>query len=488
MVARCVGLAMAMAALALGAAPAGADIGAPGLGDPLFPLAGNGGYDVAHYGLTLDYDRASGQLDATAVISARATQSLTRFDLDLRGFDISLLLVDGRPASYRRAGQELIVTPREGLRKGRDFTVIVRYAGVPEVITDPDESIEGWVPTADGAFVVGEPQGAPGWFPSNDNPQDKATFDEAITVPDGITALGKQACSGQRLHTHPKGGSHRDLECAFLEWRPAQAKSGGRVPAERECRQAAASRQVTQPTRRRLRSPGLPRRRPRRESLAQLGPLLDESAGHRSLLQRAQRPVAFNRRASATCPTSARPLRGQTKPIFACVPDAAGLIGGMVLGKRVLGPRRTVLGIPVSRKGLSLQPVARRCRRPEQIGRLTDELAQARKQAKKSSTPSPEAMATTQQRLSSDTGIAAVGQRLPRPATTAARRCRAARRGTALGAILRAHRRPRLMGLPLPRGKDQRRRTSGRSPGAAVRGADRRQPSSRSGCTRRDRW
>jgi aminopeptidase N len=84
----------------------------------------------------------------------------------------------------------LIVTPRQPLRAGADFTVLVRYAGVPEVITDPDDSIEGWIPTADGAFVVGEPQGAPGWFPANDNPQDKATFDMAITVPDGITAMG----------------------------------------------------------------------------------------------------------------------------------------------------------------------------------------------------------------------------------------------------------------------------------------------------------
>ena len=104
--ARYVGLAMAMAALALGATPAGADIGAPGLGDPLFRLAGNGGnvgYDVAHYGLALDYDRASGELDGTAVISARTTQSLARFDLDLRGFDLSLLLVDGarRPSGAR---------------------------------------------------------------------------------------------------------------------------------------------------------------------------------------------------------------------------------------------------------------------------------------------------------------------------------------------------------------------------------------------------
>jgi hypothetical protein len=61
-----------------------------------------------------------------------------------------------------------------------------------------------------------------------------------------------------------------------------------------------------------------------------------------------------------------------------------GLIGGMVLGKRVLGPRRTVLGIPISRKGLSLQPVAKEVQKAgQQLGRLTDELAQARKQAKK---------------------------------------------------------------------------------------------------------
>ena len=64
---------------------------------------------------------------------------------------------------------------------------------------DPDGSIEGWVPTDDGAFVAGEPQGAPGWFPANDNPQDKATFDMAITVPDGLTAVGNGVLAGQRL-------------------------------------------------------------------------------------------------------------------------------------------------------------------------------------------------------------------------------------------------------------------------------------------------
>ena len=57
------------------------------------------------------------------------------------------------------------------------------------MITDPDQSIEGWIPTDDGAFVVGEPQGSPGWFPCNDNPRDKATYDFAVTVPAGLTAM-----------------------------------------------------------------------------------------------------------------------------------------------------------------------------------------------------------------------------------------------------------------------------------------------------------
>ena len=164
--------------------------GAPGLGDPFFPLAGNGGYDVAHYRLDLGYDPAATRLDGFAVIQARATQSLSRFDLDLRGFyAVSAVTVDGRPAVVARDGQELVVTPARPLKAGSAFTVTVRYGGTPEPVVDPDESIEGFVPTADGAFVVGEPQGAPGWFPANDNPRDKATYDIAVTVPAGLTAM-----------------------------------------------------------------------------------------------------------------------------------------------------------------------------------------------------------------------------------------------------------------------------------------------------------
>jgi aminopeptidase N len=199
------GVIMLVGAVLAVAAPAGAadrfTPGSPGLGDPFFPLAGNGGYDVTNYALRLSYDPATNLLDGTATLRATATQNLSRFDLDLRGFQISRLLVNDQAASFTRDGQELVITPAAGLPAGQSFTVVVDYAGVPAVVTDPDESIEGWVPTDDGAFVVGEPQGSPGWYPVNDNPQDKATYSFRVTVPEGLTVMANgvlvsQASSG----------------------------------------------------------------------------------------------------------------------------------------------------------------------------------------------------------------------------------------------------------------------------------------------------
>jgi aminopeptidase N len=190
--------AVAQPATAGAAARAGA--GAAGLGDPFFPLAGNGGYDVAHYALTLDYVRAGNTLSGTAVITAKATQDLNRFDLDLRGFTVSQLTVDGAPATFRRDGQELVITPAKPLGAGGTFVVRVAYRGQPTEIVDPDGSPDGWITTPDGAFVANEPQGAPAWFPANDNPRDKATFEVSITVPKGITAMGNGVLRSHEDH------------------------------------------------------------------------------------------------------------------------------------------------------------------------------------------------------------------------------------------------------------------------------------------------
>ena len=65
--------------------------------------------------------------------------------------------MDGTPAAFRRDGQELVITPRGGIRRSRAFEVAVGYDGHPNPIIDPDKSKDGWIPTGDGAFVVNEP-------------------------------------------------------------------------------------------------------------------------------------------------------------------------------------------------------------------------------------------------------------------------------------------------------------------------------------------
>ncbi len=201
--------AAALSIALLGAAPAAASWwhaspGSAGLGDPFFPQAGNGGYDVKHYSLDLQYVRAANRLDGEAKLHARATQSLSSFNLDLRAFMVvSEVEVNGRDAEWTHdGGQELTVTPRHALKRGHKFSVEVEYGGTPQAVIDPDGSSEGWVPTADGAFVVNEPQGSPGWYPANDNPQDKATYDIAVTVPEGITAIA----NGRLIKKYTKRG------------------------------------------------------------------------------------------------------------------------------------------------------------------------------------------------------------------------------------------------------------------------------------------
>jgi aminopeptidase N len=192
---------VAGAALANGVSSASAFApGAAGLGDPFFPEAGNGGYEVAGYDLKLRFRPATDRLRARALITANATQDLSAFDLDYRGPRITSLEVNGAAASFQRAGQELIVTPATAVAAGSQFTAEVRYRGRPGPLKDPDGSREGWFHTDDGSVVVAEPQGSPTWYPANDYPTDKAAFRIRVTVPRGIEAIANGSLVERRRH------------------------------------------------------------------------------------------------------------------------------------------------------------------------------------------------------------------------------------------------------------------------------------------------
>jgi hypothetical protein len=173
--------------------------GAPGAGDPYYPLDGNGGYDVRHYDLDIGYVPSTAVLTGVATISARATQNLSRFDLDLVGLTVRSIRVDGRRAAWSRDGQELVITPAKGIGKGASFEVVVRYDGVPQRLEEFGTP-SGFLATDDGFAILGQPHGAAHWFPANDHPTDKASFTFEVTVPRDLQVVANGRLVGTRRH------------------------------------------------------------------------------------------------------------------------------------------------------------------------------------------------------------------------------------------------------------------------------------------------
>lgn len=171
--------------------------GSAGLGDPMFPTAGNGGYDVVHYGISITYAPGSGILGGLDVVTATATQDLSRFDLDLHGLIVGSVQVNGVRAGFTRSGDELIVTPARGVDIGTRFTVDVTYSGVPSGYHDPELGVGGFLASGAGAVVQGEPEAAASWFAVNDHPRDKAAYDISVTVPPDLSALSNGVLAGK---------------------------------------------------------------------------------------------------------------------------------------------------------------------------------------------------------------------------------------------------------------------------------------------------
>ena len=79
----------------------------------------------------------------------------------------------------------------------------IAYDGVPETL--PGTS--GFMHTDDGALALGQPHGASYWYPVNDYPTDKASYEFNITVPEGLEAI-----SNGRPPAPDDAGRHDDVD------------------------------------------------------------------------------------------------------------------------------------------------------------------------------------------------------------------------------------------------------------------------------------
>ena len=163
--------------------------GAPGIGDPYFPLDGNGGIDVLSYDIHDRYRFPTHRLSGWTALRLRATQGVSRFDLDFL-LPVSGVTVDGRTVRYHQSAHELVI--RAALTEGQTARVVVRYDGLPEQYSYTGES--NWLASDQEVVAMNQPHMAPWWFPANDHPLDKADVTVSITVPraERVISNGRQ--------------------------------------------------------------------------------------------------------------------------------------------------------------------------------------------------------------------------------------------------------------------------------------------------------
>jgi aminopeptidase N len=210
--ARC---ALAAAALALAAATVkGQSARDRGPGDPAGRAAYRPGVDVLDYDLSIWVPDTGSAIHGRATLSVRRTQPLDTLVLDLVSMRVDGVLVDGRPAPFRRDG----ATVRVRLPSGGDDTlaVTVRYGGVVR---------DGLVISTDGdgrwqAFGDNWPTRARYWFPAVDHPSDKATVSWTVNAPSDRRVVANGTLREETPLGSPPGGGLPRTVTRWRETRP----------------------------------------------------------------------------------------------------------------------------------------------------------------------------------------------------------------------------------------------------------------------------
>ncbi|MFJ2889052.1 M1 family metallopeptidase [Streptomyces sp. NPDC087305] len=165
-----------------------------GVGDRLFPTLGNPGYDVASYDLSFTYPGSNSKpLQAVTTIDAWTTRTLDQINLDFAHGTVDSVEVDGRPADFASAGEDLVVTPERPISEGSWTRITVRHTSDPVSAKGEDG---GWVRTKDGLAMANQADAAHLVFPCNDHPSDKAMFTIRVTAPNAYTAVANGLPAG----------------------------------------------------------------------------------------------------------------------------------------------------------------------------------------------------------------------------------------------------------------------------------------------------
>lgn len=179
-----------------------------GLGDERLPNVGNYGYDVQHYEIDMDVFPSTGEIHCTVDIKITPTiEKLQHIYLDfLDNYMITDVTLNRTPAKFEVTPSKLLIELPNNLPKGKELSIRISYNGKPPEFKSKEmpHTALGFKFEESKAWVFSEPDGTHTWLPSNDHPQDKATFDFRITVPAPLTAI---ANGEPGIHIHSANSS-----------------------------------------------------------------------------------------------------------------------------------------------------------------------------------------------------------------------------------------------------------------------------------------
>jgi len=146
--------------------------------------------DLRHYVLDVRVDPASKSIRGTSTVRFRMLEDDTRIQLELyANLQIDGVTLGTTPLEYARTHNTVYVDFPETLRRGRSYTIDVRYSGLPQeqgrfggLAFRTDPAGRHWVNTAN------EGEGSSVWWPSKDQWRDEPDegMDIRVAVPNGL--------------------------------------------------------------------------------------------------------------------------------------------------------------------------------------------------------------------------------------------------------------------------------------------------------------
>jgi len=162
--------------------------GALVLPDPALPDRGQPGLDVEHYELHLLLFPPAAQVRGSARLDFRLPGPGRELVLDMNpALSVFRVLLDSRPASWNLEGGHLRIPLPGAHEEGSRSRAEIFYGGPLEGVVSQGEPV-GLLSDRTVLVAYDEPDGAHNWFPCNDHPSDKATYDFFLTVPAGNLA------------------------------------------------------------------------------------------------------------------------------------------------------------------------------------------------------------------------------------------------------------------------------------------------------------